>query len=252
MILNRFATALKSQDWITVFIEFVLVVLGVIVALEVDRYSERQRERAKEVAYLSALERDLNLDISDIESLIDGYSQIEAFAVGAIATLENQGCPDNQCWYRLVELLHASQWLDVSLNSSTYEEMKRLGLPTDGRLKDELEQYHALGDRRARLTRELPEYRKLVRSLIPPAIQTHYWSNCYSVTAKRETYISDCPASVTAEAARSVIQRLQQMPEVRMALTYWLSNLRLTVQTLPQQVDYAEELIADIHTEVRS
>ena len=74
MILNRFANALKSQDWITVFIEFVLVVLGVIVALEVDRYSERQRERAKEVAYLSALERDLKRDISDIESLLDGYT----------------------------------------------------------------------------------------------------------------------------------------------------------------------------------
>ena len=125
-----------------------------------------------------------------------------------------------------------------------------MGLPTDGLLKDELERYHGLGARRATLTRELPEYRKLVRSLIPPAIQAHYWSNCYSVSGERETYISDCPASVTAEAARSVLQRLQQMPEVHMALTYWLSNLRLTVQTLPQQVDYAKELIADIQKEV--
>jgi len=255
MILNRFANALKSQDWATVFIEFVLVVLGVIVALEVDRYSERQRERANEIAYLTALEDDVRLDINDIQSLIDGYSQVEAFAVGAMGTLKDQGCPDHECWSRLVELLHASQWLDASLNSSTYEEMKRLGLPTDTSLKDKLERYHKLGVLRATLTRELPEYRKLVRSVIPPAIQAYYWTNCYAVSsdlARVETYASDCPASATAASVRSVIQRLQSMPEVHMALTYWLSNLRLTVQTLPQQVDYAEELLADIEAQVRS
>ena len=54
MIIQRFANALRSQDWVTVFIEFFLVVLGVLVALEVDRYNERQKERAEDALLAGA------------------------------------------------------------------------------------------------------------------------------------------------------------------------------------------------------
>lgn len=159
MIINRIGSALRSQDWATVFIEFVLVVLGVLVALEVDRYNERQKERADEINYLLALERDLQRDIDDHRTLIEAFSTIESFGDSAIKTLNGQECSPGECWRSLVEAFHASQWIDASTNSSSFEEMKRLGLPKDAGLKDTLELYYAGGRARGKLTADLPLYR---------------------------------------------------------------------------------------------
>lgn len=68
MILRRIASALQRQDWITVAIEFALVVIGVLVALQVDTWAQH---RADQRDYEAALDRliaeiDENLKILDI------------------------------------------------------------------------------------------------------------------------------------------------------------------------------------------
>lgn len=42
MILRRIASALKTQDWATVLIEFGLIVFGVIIALQVNSWHEHR------------------------------------------------------------------------------------------------------------------------------------------------------------------------------------------------------------------
>lgn len=250
MIINRAASALKSQDWFTVFIEFLLVVLGVLVALEVDRYNERQQERARELDFLSSLQQDIERDIEDIELLVRGFSTVESFGYSAVEILEGTGCPRETCWQTLVELFHASQWLDASLHSATYEEMKRLGLPSDMVLKDVLERYYMLGKQRKLLTSDFPEYRRIVRSLVPPHIQRHIWSNCFTVSGRFETYSTDCTSPTTEDAARLIVEKLRQKSGVLESLTFWLSNLSLTTLTLPLQIEEAREVLDAIRSAV--
>ena len=40
MILRRVASALKRQDWVVVLIEFVLVIAGVLIALQINNWNE--------------------------------------------------------------------------------------------------------------------------------------------------------------------------------------------------------------------
>jgi len=108
MIIQRFANALRSQDWVTVFIEFFLVVLGVLVALEVDRYNERQKARAEEMAFLAALQRDLETDMVDYELILKGFQSVEVFGLRGIGTLEANSCEESACWRQVLELFHAS------------------------------------------------------------------------------------------------------------------------------------------------
>ena len=251
MILNRVAKALKSQDWTTVSIEFLLVVLGVLVALEVDRYNESQKERALEVDYLISLQRDIEKDIEDLTLLTENFATVENFGESALETLSSETCAERECWQGLVSVFHASQWLDVSLNTSTFEEMKRLGLPSNAALKNELEEYYVLGELRKTLTKELPEYRRLVRSIIPHKVQQHIWSKCYSINGRFETYLPDCDPPISSAEAKQVIDNLRQTPAVLQALTFWLSNLSLTTLTLPKQITSAQQILdplkANIH-----
>jgi len=44
MILARLAKSLRRQDWTTFAIEFVLVIAGVLIALEVDNWNQERVE----------------------------------------------------------------------------------------------------------------------------------------------------------------------------------------------------------------
>lgn len=51
MILRRLGAAIRSQDWFTVAIEFVIVVAGVLFALQVDNWNEARTDRERAQAY---------------------------------------------------------------------------------------------------------------------------------------------------------------------------------------------------------
>ncbi|WP_394692115.1 hypothetical protein [Hyphobacterium sp.] len=59
MILRRIADALRRQDWVTVLIEFVLVIAGVLIALQVNNGNEARAAQARLDRYVDELRQDL-------------------------------------------------------------------------------------------------------------------------------------------------------------------------------------------------
>jgi hypothetical protein len=58
MILRRMTEAFRCQDWFTVFVEIMIVVLGVFLGLQVNNWNETRLERAKERQILIGLSED--------------------------------------------------------------------------------------------------------------------------------------------------------------------------------------------------
>ena len=58
----RLSGALKRQDWIAVAIELLVVVIGVLVALEVNQWAEQREVRSLERTYLLRLKEDLQME----------------------------------------------------------------------------------------------------------------------------------------------------------------------------------------------
>lgn len=59
MILRRIATALRKQDWFTVLIETLIVVLGVFLGLQVQQWAGDRERRALEAAYTARLHEEV-------------------------------------------------------------------------------------------------------------------------------------------------------------------------------------------------
>lgn len=59
MILRRLARSVRQQDWLAVAIEFVIVVAGIFVGLQVTEWNERRQSRERELNYLARLGEDL-------------------------------------------------------------------------------------------------------------------------------------------------------------------------------------------------
>ena len=71
MILRRLAAAFRRQDWPTVGLEIMIVVLGVFLGLQVNNWNVNRSDRAAEIEHLAALEQDIQFSIDSLEDIID-------------------------------------------------------------------------------------------------------------------------------------------------------------------------------------
>ena len=59
MILRRIIAHFRKQEWTAIALDFLIVVLGVFVGLQVNNWNEARTERAKEHGYLVTSSRRL-------------------------------------------------------------------------------------------------------------------------------------------------------------------------------------------------
>lgn len=67
MILRRIATAIRRQDRVAVAIEFVIVVAGIFVGLEVSNWNEARKFAAQKQPFLAKLRDEIDRNNQAIE-----------------------------------------------------------------------------------------------------------------------------------------------------------------------------------------
>ena len=70
MILRRIIAHFRKQEWTAIALDFLIVVLGVFVGLQVNNWNEARSERAKEHGYLVRLHEDLARSIATIDRTV--------------------------------------------------------------------------------------------------------------------------------------------------------------------------------------
>lgn len=70
MILRNLAKALREQNWFTVVLEVLIVVVGIFIGLQADAWNEVRKDRLSEHRYLERIHDELALDIESIEESI--------------------------------------------------------------------------------------------------------------------------------------------------------------------------------------
>jgi len=70
MILSRVAKHLKEQHWTAVFLDFIIVVVGVFVGLQAQDWNQARQDRALEHQYLERLRNDFAQSVKDAQTNI--------------------------------------------------------------------------------------------------------------------------------------------------------------------------------------
>jgi len=70
MIVRRLVERIRRQDWTAVAIEFVIVVLGILVGLQVNNWNVDRSNRALEATYIARLAKDVRSDIAEIDGIL--------------------------------------------------------------------------------------------------------------------------------------------------------------------------------------
>jgi hypothetical protein len=66
MIVRRLTNIIKRQDWATVLLEIVILVVGIFLGLQVDSWNEDRKDRNLEARYLERIYGELGADIEEM------------------------------------------------------------------------------------------------------------------------------------------------------------------------------------------
>jgi len=76
MLLRRFLLHVRSENWFAVLLDFVVVVVGLFIGLQIDTWWEEQREAKLEATYLIEIQEDFELNKSRLEDSITALESI--------------------------------------------------------------------------------------------------------------------------------------------------------------------------------
>lgn len=151
MLLRRITKHVKDQNWFAVGLDFVIVVVGILIAFQITNWSEARQDRVDERVVLERLEEDFEqiLDRAD-NSLANHKRNLEA-AGRLILGIRNQTFEEETL---LDDVGAASNFSTAPGPSATFTQLMssgRLELIPDQELRRTLTEYHAYLDFSQRL-----------------------------------------------------------------------------------------------------
>ncbi|MBI1403180.1 MAG: hypothetical protein GC147_08205 [Porphyrobacter sp.] len=122
--LQRIAEDLKAQNWLAVFLDFLIVVSGVFIGIQVANWNEGRLERGRERAALAALLAETQDNLSYIDLIIERTRPSREDREAALAMLRGEtparGNPERG-------LLAMTEFRDLTPISGTYDELTAAG-----------------------------------------------------------------------------------------------------------------------------
>lgn len=105
--------------------EILLVVIGILIALQVNNWNEQRKQRATELHYLSNLKNDLNLNIAEIEKYIETRNSRTASAKIVLEYFEGKPLTDLDEFNR--NAVNVYTWQKFFQIDNTFQELMNSG-----------------------------------------------------------------------------------------------------------------------------
>ncbi|MEZ5894984.1 MAG: hypothetical protein R3C40_11445 [Parvularculaceae bacterium] len=251
MILRRVIDHVKAQHWTAVFLDFVIVVAGILIAFQITAWSETSREHQRSAEYLSRIRADLAADMAELNTHQSFWREVAEEGYKAIhyaETGETAGATD---WEILRAFLNASQAWQFTFIDSTYSELRSAGelnLIPDPDMRSALADYYVLvAARRGGLGpyNLLPAYREKIRGRTPSQIMRYYWRACFEQGPGVQVFI-DCPPPENAPDLKAVIDGYAADQQILDDLRYWTDTQTMALDLADFDLGRAQSLIDQV------
>ena len=94
MILRRITEHVKAQNWLAVALDFLIVVIGVFIGIQVSNWNDGRRVEALEQSYLTRLADDLNDNIKRFDAEIEFSSASRDHLIGFLEAVKYPATTD--------------------------------------------------------------------------------------------------------------------------------------------------------------
>lgn len=224
MLLRRVTQHVKEQNWFAVALDFLIVVFGVLLAIQVSNWNADRADRERGIIYEQRAQSVLQTELNRLDVQIRYYQKVRASALRAADMLEGRApiIPDELVFH----LYRATEYTYASPGRATYEEIVSnggLGLIEDDNVRFAMVAFYAY-DNALEISQSfrLSSYRTLVRSHMPLNVQQAIRLNCsdtFDEFGRIDDLTDGCeldlPESLIEEAAAALMARDNLLPELR-------------------------------------
>jgi hypothetical protein len=243
MLLRRVIEHFRKQEWTAIGIDFVIVVLGVFIGIQVASWNEARVDRQRAHAYLERIESDLETDLRNFRDRMAFWGVVSEYGRAGLAYAESGDAQGASQWRLLLSFFQASQVAEYYTTSATWDELKSAGelhLIADVDLRNALAGYYT--NAANPVLTERPAYRMHVRAIVPLDIQDYIWTNCFRTTPSGEQTLIDCPSPVSEARAASVVSTIGGDRALMGELRYWMSSMMVASNIAEDRVANATQL----------
>jgi hypothetical protein len=255
MILRRITEHVKAQNWFAVGIDFLIVVVGVFVGLQVSNWNEARADATRANGYLERLHADLSSDAQAIDVRMEFHREVAEYGDRALAYAEADETERKTDWPSVLAFFQSSQLWPYSSNDATYGELRSAGeleLIRNQDLRAALAEYYITGSGKQAyyIIRHVPDYRETIRGLTPSVVTKHIWTACHEEGGFEYQRLIDCDSPVSENEMRLILDAYLADPEVLTQLRFWMSTLETMQNLLAINKDTARILAAQIEAEL--
>jgi hypothetical protein len=251
MLLRRVIAHFRKQEWTAIGIDFIIVVLGVVIGIQVANWNEARVDRQRAHSYLQRIHSDLETDIANYRERMAFWSVVSNYGRTGLAYSETGDAGASSQWQLLLAYFQSSQVAEYFTTSATYDELKgagELNLIEDVALRNALAGYYT--NAANPVLTERPAYRMHVRGAIPLDVQDYIWANCYRSNAQLQQELVDCPSPVSEARAAAIVSAIRSDRALMAELRYWMSTMFVAAQLGGDRVDAATQLLAAVEAEM--
>jgi len=232
MILRRITEHFRKQEWTAIFLDFIIVVLGVFVGMQVSNWNAAQAAARQERVYLARLRDEIRANNETLQFRIDYVETVLAAGERVDAFLNGDAPCTDDCRSMLVDFFISTQVWGTAVARPIYHEMERQGLPSSPSIKTAIDAYYKSFD--GLILDALPAYREAVRTRIPAKVAATLWRDCWSVTGgEREFLHPECAETLGDIDAVAIVERLRTTPDLPDMLNFWMQQSVYFLRTQP-------------------
>ena len=256
MLLSSVTKHVKDQNWFAVIVDFFIVVVGVFVGLQVTNWNDSLTDQEVGNEYIQRIHRDINTDIESYELRMRFWNQVLDYGSIGLAYIEDEGEDENEeasklsNWEVLLAFFQASQIWEFSTANATFSELTSAGdlrLIKNVHIRNTLTNYYANSANLA--LSERPSYREHVRGIIPIAVQSYIWQNCYK-TQLNIQYLKACQSPIDESRAKQIIDGISTNEALMNELRYWVSSMNIAIIIGNSRLEEANALRLSIEEEI--
>lgn len=249
MIIRRFVTALRQQDWTTVTIEFVIVVAGIFVGLQVDDWNNQRKLQEAALEYKAQLIFDLEVERLGASEVIQYHKQVLDYSSVALSAWSESPVADAETL--IVALYQASNIVPYTITRGAFDAISnnglwdQIGAPA---LMTKLSAFY--GQDTAEITTDQEKrYRQEIRGVLPVDIQKQIRDTCNQLSIDEgfvETLSPNCSLGLGEDEAGAIIDAVVNYPRMLNYLREATSRDAVVIYLLEARMDYIDELLAEL------
>lgn len=249
MILKRVAKGMRNQDWFVVFIEILIVVVGIFIGLQVDEWNEASKQEATTKTYYLRIIEDLHSnDISRLSN-VEYLQRTKQHATSALNSLANN--PETLGSQFIIDLYQATQVWPYNIQRATYDELLSGNIAKtipDVKLRLKLSNYYLQIDTAKTFLMELTAYRENIRGYIPHDLQSYVRENCGDAYDNSSDYDvvtlkNVCVLKMAPETSSNAVRDILTYSDLKKDLTYQISDNISKIDLLEDYIPPIQPLV---------